>query len=131
MLFRSEKWGRKPVIALFLAGTAIFAMVFGFSDSLTMIMISGMLLSFFNLGAWGAMYAYSPELYPTSIRATANGAAQGFGRLGGILGPLSIGFFLSLHFTFAHIFSVFSVALIIAIVVILTMGKETRGTSID
>ena len=126
-----EKWGRKPVIALFLAGTAIFAMVFGFSDSLTMIMISGMLLSFFNLGAWGAMYAYSPELYPTSIRATANGAAQGFGRLGGILGPLSIGFFLSLHFTFAHIFSVFSVALAIAIVVILTMGKETRGTSID
>ncbi|WP_092461760.1 MFS transporter [Weissella bombi] len=126
-----EKWGRKPVISVFLLGTAIFAAVFGFSTNLTMIMISGMLLSFFNLGAWGAMYAYTPELYPAAIRATANGFAEGFGRLGGVLGPLSIGFFIGHGMSFANIFSVFSVALVIAIVVILFLGKETRGQAID
>lgn len=126
-----EKWGRKPVISVFLLGTAISAAVFGFSTSLTMIMISGMLLSFFNLGAWGAMYAYTPESYPAAIRATGNGFSEGFGRLGGVLGPLSIGFFVGHGMSFANIFSVFSVALVIAIVVILFLGKETRGQAID
>jgi putative MFS transporter len=126
-----EKWGRKPVIAVFLLGTAIFAALFGFSTSLTMIMISGMLLSFFNLGAWGAMYAYTPESYPAAIRATGNGFAGGFGRLGGVLGPLSIGFFIGHGLSFANIFSIFSLALVIAIVVILLLGKETRGQEID
>lgn len=126
-----EKWGRKPVITVFLLGTAVFAAVFGFSTSLTMIMISGMLLSFFNLGAWGAMYAYTPESYPAAIRATGNGFSEGFGRLGGVLGPLSIGFFIGHGLSFASIFSVFSFALVIAIFVILFLGKETRGQEID
>lgn len=38
-------------------------------------MTFGALLSFFNLGAWGALYAYTPEQYPTVIRATGAGMA--------------------------------------------------------
>lgn len=76
-----EKWGRKSVLALFLTGTAISAFAFGFATTLPMVLISGMLLSFFNLGAWGVLYAYTPELYPASVRATANVAAEGFGSL--------------------------------------------------
>src|SRR5438445_13603280 len=45
------------------------------------------LLSFFNLGAWGVVYSYTPELYPTSVRATGSGVAAAVGRIGGIIGP--------------------------------------------
>src|SRR2546422_11455323 len=45
------------------------------------------LLSFFNLGAWGVVYSYTPELYPTSVRATGSGVAAAGGRIGGIIGP--------------------------------------------
>ncbi|WP_072152708.1 MFS transporter [Weissella viridescens] len=126
-----EKWRRKSVLALFLTGTAISAFAFGFATTLPMVLISGMLLSFFNLGAWGVLYAYTPELYPASVRATANGAAEGFGRLGGILGPLAIGVFLSHSMSFVGIFSVFSIAIVIAVIAILTLGHETRGVELE
>jgi putative MFS transporter len=49
-----------------------------------------MLLSFFNLGAWGALYAVTPELYPTPLRATGAGSAAGIGRIASVLAPLSV-----------------------------------------
>ena len=56
-----------------------------------LLFISGILLSFFNLGAWGALYAYTPEQYPTVIRGTGAGMAAAVGRIGGIFGPLLVG----------------------------------------
>jgi len=48
------------------------------------------MLSFFNLGAWGALYAIGPEIYPTSIRGTGTGAAAAFGRIASIIAPLLV-----------------------------------------
>ena len=86
-----EKAGRKFVLSTFLIGTAVSALLFGNAESLTMLLISGAFLSFFNLGAWGALYAYSPEQYPTSVRATGSGMAAAAGRIGGIFGPMLVG----------------------------------------
>ena len=60
-----------------------------------MLITSGILLSFFNLGAWGALYAYTPEQYPTVIRGTGAGMAAAVGRVGGILGPLLVGYLVT------------------------------------
>ncbi len=54
------------------------------------IIASGMALSFFNLGAWGALYAVTPEIYPTSLRATGAGWAAGVGRIASIIAPLLV-----------------------------------------
>lgn len=85
-----EAWGRRPTLATFLAGSAVGAVLFGMADSPTMIILTGCVLSFFNLGAWGALYAIGPELYPTSVRGAGTGAAAGFGRIASILAPLSV-----------------------------------------
>ena len=50
-------------------------------------MVWGSLMSFFNLGAWGVLYTYTPELYPLRFRAFASGWAGAIGRVGGILAP--------------------------------------------
>ena len=47
-------------------------------------------LSFFNLGAWGALYAVTPEVYPTAMRATGSGAATAFGRIAAMGAPLLV-----------------------------------------
>ena len=39
------------------------------------------------LGSWGALYALTPELYPTHARATGMGAAGAVARFGGLLAP--------------------------------------------
>ncbi len=85
-----EVWGRRPTLSVFLAGSAGSAVVFGTADSATTMVAAGMALSFFNLGAWGALYAVTPEVYPTAMRATGSGWAAGFGRIASILAPLSV-----------------------------------------
>ncbi len=47
-----ERLGRKFVLVTYLIGTACSAYLFGVADSLTVLIVAGMLLSFFNLGAW-------------------------------------------------------------------------------
>ncbi|MEW5926201.1 MAG: MFS transporter [Gemmatimonadota bacterium] len=85
-----ERWGRRPTLAAFLAGSAGAAVFFGVAASPGTILAAGMLLSFFNLGAWGALYAATPEVYPTTLRATGAGWAAGFGRIASILAPLAV-----------------------------------------
>ena len=41
------------------------AAFFGVAGDVTTVIVAGMALSFFNLGAWGALYAVTPEIYPT------------------------------------------------------------------
>lgn len=83
-----EVWGRRTTLATFLAGSMVSAAFFGLANTEAQIIIAGCLLSFFNLGAWGALYAIGPELYPTNIRGTGTGAAAGFGRIASILAPI-------------------------------------------
>lgn len=125
-----EKWGRKTVLSLFLLGTAGSALGFGMATSLPMLLTAGMLLSFFNLGAWGALYAYSPEQYPTVVRSSGSGMAAGIGRIGGIVGPLLVGHLLGANWSVTGIFGIFTASILIAIVAIIFLGKETMGVKL-
>lgn len=85
-----EVWGRRATLSVFLAGSAIAAVLFGTASGEGAIIAAGMALSFFNLGAWGALYAVTPETYPTSLRGTGAGWAAGVGRIASIVAPLSV-----------------------------------------
>jgi putative MFS transporter len=85
-----EKWGRRRTLATFLVGSAASAVLFGLAGDVSQVIAAGMLLSFFNLGAWGALYAVTPELYPTRMRGTGAGWAAGVGRIASILAPLAV-----------------------------------------
>lgn len=85
-----EVWGRRATLSVFLVGSAVAAVVFGTATTEGVIIGAGMALSFFNLGAWGALYAVTPEMYPTSLRGTGAGWAAGVGRIASIVAPLSV-----------------------------------------
>lgn len=98
-----EVWGRRATLATFLAGSALGAILFGLApqiadavapgDAATLYAVTlgaGCTLSFFNLGAWGAVYAVTPEVYPTSMRASGAGAATAFGRIAAMSAPLLV-----------------------------------------
>jgi putative MFS transporter len=126
-----EKWGRKRVLATFLLGTAAAALGFGMATSLAWLLVMGMLLSFFNLGAWGALYAYSPEQYPGSVRSSGSGLAAGVGRIGGIVGPLLVGSLIASGVSFASIFAIFTAAIVIAVLAVMVLGRETMGQQLN
>lgn len=125
-----EKMGRKFVLVTYLAGTAIAAYFFGIANTAMQLVMAGMFLSFFNLGAWGALYAYTPEQYPTLARATGAGMAAGIGRIGGILGPLMVGYMVSYQFSPSVIFNIFCLVIVIGVIAVLVLGKETKQTEL-
>ncbi len=117
-----EKIGRKPVLVSFMILTAIFAYLFIFDN---MWMVSASLISFFDLGAWGAMYAFTPELYPSNLKGSGSGLASSAGRIGGIFGPLIPGLL-----SWFNAFILFILLLIIASLSVLFM-PETKGRVIS
>ncbi|ACJ35129.1 MFS transporter [Anoxybacillus flavithermus] len=121
-----ERIGRKAVLIIYLTGTALSAYFFGNAETVVALMTFGALLSFFNLGAWGALYAYTPEQYPTVIRATGAGMAASFGRIGGILGPLLVGYLVAQKVSITMIFAIFCIAIFIGALAVLFLGKETK-----
>lgn len=126
-----ERAGRKFVLSTYLIGTAVCAVAFGNADTLPILLLFGALLSFFNLGAWGALYAYSPEQYPTSIRATGSGMAAAVGRVGGIFGPLLVGSMLGAGYGFGMIFSVFCGAILVGVLAVVLLGTETKQLELE
>ncbi len=126
-----EKFGRKFVLVTYLLGTAASAFVFGNADTVNVLLISGMLLSFFNLGAWGALYAYTPEQYPAIIRGTGAGMAASVGRVGGIFGPLLVGMLLGKNYDIGFVFTIFCVAILIGVAAVVFLGKETKQIELD
>ena len=55
-------------------------------------MAAGMGLSFFMNGAFAGVYAYTPEIFPTSVRTTGVGSSSSFGRIGSVSAPILVGF---------------------------------------
>ncbi len=82
-----EKWGRRRTLAFYLVASGVFTYLFAAATSLNMLVATGIWMSFFTLGAWGALYAYTPEAYPTNLRGTGMGAASGMTRISGALAP--------------------------------------------
>ncbi|MCP9332667.1 MFS transporter [Lentilactobacillus hilgardii] len=111
----------KYVFALYMLATAVGAIMFGQSTTAVMIVISGCVLSFFNLGAYGAIIALTPELYRNDIRGTMTGTAQGIGRIGAIFGPLLIGVLMDRQININVIFIIFMISLIIGSVAVLAL----------
>ncbi|MBM7693467.1 putative MFS transporter [Peribacillus deserti] len=126
-----ERLGRKFVLVTYLIGTAISAYFFGQAESLTLLITSGIFLSFFNLGAWGALYAYTPEQYPTIIRGAGAGMAASFGRIGGVLGPLLVGYLVAQDTSITSIFTIFCVAVLIGAAAVFFFGKETKNIELQ
>ena len=123
-----EVWGRRLTLALFLAGSAVAALGFGLANTETLILVTGCLLSFFNLGAWGALYAVGPELYPTTIRGAGTGAAAAFGRIASIIAPLIVPVLMGVG-GMVLLFGVFGAAFLLAAGAALVL-PEQRGRAL-
>ena len=127
-----DKVGRKPTLSIYLIGTAISAYFFGQSTNVQTILLMGSLMSFFNLGAWGIVYTYTPELYPTHARATGSGWAAGFGRIGGIIAPVVVGLMIgSYNLSSKSVFLMFATVLILTALNVIILGEETKGKPMD
>ncbi|MFL0198030.1 MFS transporter [Clostridium sp. WILCCON 0269] len=129
-----EKIGRKVVLVVYLIGTALSAYLFGQATSVATVLVFGCLLYFFSLGAWGAVYAYTPEVYPTRVRGSGVGWAAAIGRIGAIAAPYIVGLIYEAkgkEAGFTYVFLILTVVFAAVAIVVALMGIETKGRTLD
>ncbi|MEI9924215.1 MAG: MFS transporter [Bradyrhizobium sp.] len=125
-----EAWGRKGTLALNLLAGAASCYFYGSATDQTQLIIAGLCMQFFLFGMWSALYAYTPELYPTRIRATGTGFASAIGRVGSLIGPYVIGIILPTAGQ-AGVFALGAGAFTLAALAVLILGEETRGRTLE
>ena len=123
-----EAIGRRATLMAFLILSAAGCFAFTIASGTAMVAGALILMSFALLGTWGALYAFTPELYPTHLRGTGMGTASAMARLGGILAPSLLALAFAKGFGFA--IGVFAVLLLIAAAALLLVKAETRDTAI-
>ncbi|MBC7093500.1 MFS transporter [Candidatus Bipolaricaulota bacterium] len=123
--FLVERIGRRPTLGLYLIASGIFTYLFAVAVSLPAYVAAAVWMSFFALGAWGALYAYTPEAYPTQLRTTGMGAASGMTRIAGALAPTLGGYLLGVSMPLA--LTVFAAAYALSGIAALLLPYETRG----
>ena len=126
-----DKIGRKYTLSAFLLFSGIASYFFGHASTAATLMMWGSVMSFFNLGAWGVLYTYTPEQYPTAIRALGSGWAAGFGRFGGMAAPMMVGALLARSFGFASVFYMFALVFAAVAVIVLSLGVESKQKDLE
>lgn len=126
-----DKIGRKYTLSAFLLFSGVASYFFGHASTAAALMMWGSVMSFFNLGAWGVLYTYTPELYPTAIRALGSGWAAGFGRFGGMAAPMMVGALLARSFGFASVFYMFALVFAAVAVIVMSLGVESKQKDLE
>ena len=125
-----DTWGRKPSMIFTMIGSAVSAYCYGNASNFTQVIIFGLIMQFFMYGMWCALYAYTPDLYPTRLRATGAGFASAFGRLGAIFGPYIVGVLLPMYGQ-TGVFQLGAGAFIAGAITTFILGEETKGRILE
>jgi putative MFS transporter len=120
-----ERIGRKTTLSAYVILSAVAAYFYGQADSLLWLIVAGSFMQFFFFGMWSALYAYTPEIFPTRARGVGAGTASSMGRLGALLGPALVPIVLA-GYGNAAVFTLGAVSFVIAAAVVLVFGPETN-----
>jgi putative MFS transporter len=121
-----DRVGRKAVAVVYLAFAGLGSVLLSLAGAPTIILVWSAVISFFNLGAWSALYAYTPELYPTHVRGTGSGAAASMGRAAGVVAPIATPL-LYVYGGLPAAFAAFALVHFFGAITIILLGTETKG----
>jgi putative MFS transporter len=124
-----ERWGRKPTLIGFLLLSALGCMLYSLGSATALVVGSTLLMSFALLGTWGALYAFTPEVYPTDLRASGMGLAGAIARFGGLFAPTIIAPVMAAHFTLA--LAMLAAFLVIGAIAIGCVDVESRNRALE
>ncbi|SPU76338.1 MFS superfamily transporter [Brucella suis] len=124
-----EAWGRRKTLIGFLFVSAAACALFTVATSSSVVGASILIMSFALLGTWGALYAFTPELYPTALRASGMGAAGAMARLGGLLAPSAMAVVINQSFYTAV--AMFAGLLALAGIIAFFINVETRQRALN
>ena len=124
-----EVWGRRATLSIFLAGSAVVGDPLRHGLRRAGRHRDGHGAVVLQPRSMGRLYAVTPEMYPTSLRATGSGWAAGAGRIASIVAPLTVPLMLALGGTPA-LFGLFAVFFAVAATAAWGL-VDRRGRALD
>ena len=96
--FFADRFGRRPTFLVFVWGAALVTPLYALLGRHgAVLFLAGPLLGFFGHGYFSVFGAMLAELFPSSVRATAQGFCYNAGRAVSALAPLSVGALADTH----------------------------------
>ncbi|MBI2189704.1 MAG: MFS transporter [Acidobacteria bacterium] len=90
--FIADHVGRRRTFILFMLAAALLVPVYGqMARNPVILMLLGPVLGYFGHGYFSLFGSFIAELFPTAVRATAQGTSYNIGRMAGALAPYTIG----------------------------------------
>ena len=122
---------RRPLLFTMVAG-AVAMVWFGFAPhDLPTMKAAGFMADFFiNAGIVG-LFSVMAMAYPASLRATGTGFAIGFGRGGGVLGPILGGALLQAGLVPSTVAAIMALGTLLAAGVLLTLPRPAFYSAVD
>jgi MFS transporter, putative metabolite:H+ symporter len=129
--FVIDRLGRRRwTTVCFVAGAALLAALGSFASGSVVAVITLVTLSYGIVGSVNAvLYLYTPEIYPTRMRALGTGAATCWLRLASAAGPILVGYLVA-HSGTAAVFLMFAAAGVVGAVAATAM-LETRNRRLE
>jgi MFS family permease len=123
--FVSDRFGRKPTYVVYLIAASLLVFAYSTLRSPSALLMLGPFVAFFGTGYFSGFGAITAEVYPTAIRATAQGFTYNIGRLASAVAPFVVG---SMAQTggFGRAFTMTAVAFLVAAAFWIFI-PETRG----
>jgi MFS family permease len=126
----ADKFTRKGVYVTFLLTSAVAVVLYASTRNLYALFLAGPVVGFFGAGHVAGFGVVTGELFPQSIRATAQGFTYNIGRGVSALAPLAIGHVADLYgFTWAFYLTAVAYALT-ALCVMLFPTKSDRASAV-
>lgn len=89
--FASDSFGRKITYVTYLVAAAVCVLAYASTSNTTALLLLGPVTAFFATGFFSGFGAVTAELYPTAVRATAQGVTYNFGRVASAAAPWIVG----------------------------------------
>ena len=125
----SDAFGRRRSFVTYILIAAILTLIYSATRSVGWLLVIGPLTTFFGTGFFSGFGAVTAEIYPTAIRATAQGFTFNMGRLGSAFAPFLVGSLAQTH-GFGTAFAMLAVALVLGAATWIWL-PETRGRSLE
>jgi MFS family permease len=126
--FVSDSLGRKRTYVVYLLCAATLLFVYVSVPNPLLLLILGPFVAFFATGYFSGFGAVTAEIYPTTIRATAQGFTYNTGRIVSAAAPFTVGTLATTH-GFGPALMVSSVAFVLAAIVWFWI-PETKGRAL-
>ena len=127
--FISDRIGRKKTYVGYIFTAAAIVPVYGSTRDPTCLLLIGPLIGFFGTGYFSGFGAITAEIFPTAIRASAQGITYNLGRGVSAAAPFAVGRLSSKHglgFAFLLTSVAFWLAGLVALLLPETHGRELR-----